>query len=162
MHFMQFVILSFFYYHSIKNPVLKKVIQIMPFILAGIFALDIFVIEGIEAYNSISAGVKSIIILIYGVILFLQLLNDKNLIENSIYIDSLPVFWYNSGIFIYFCTIFLFNISYNLLQAQAESGNSKLNIKIAVLSISNIVAIISMILLYIGFSKLKKLRYADS
>ncbi len=134
----------------------------MPFIVAGIFAIDIFVLEGIKAYNSISAGVKSIVILIYGAIFFLQLLKDKSLVEKSIYIDSLPSFWYNSGVFIYFCTIFLFNISYNLLQSQAANGASKTNITIAILSINNLVGLIAMILLYIGLSKLKKLRYADS
>ncbi|HWV64712.1 hypothetical protein, partial [Chitinophaga sp.] len=109
-----------------------------------------------------SAGVKSIVILIYGAIFFLQLLKDKTLVERSIYIDSLPSFWYNSGIFIYFCTIFLFNISYNLLQSQAANGASKTNITIAILSINNLVGLIAMILLYIGLSKLKKLRYANS
>jgi hypothetical protein len=162
MHYLQFVVLSAFYYLCISNPILKKIIKVMPLIVAGIFAVDIFILEGIKAYNSISAGVKSIVILTYGAVFFLQLLRDKTLIENAIYIDSLPSFWYNSGIFIYFCTIFLFNISYNLLQAQADSGNSKINITITILSITNLVGLIAMILLYIGLSKLKKSRYADS
>jgi hypothetical protein len=133
----------------------------MPVVVAAVFCLDIFVIEGIRAYNSISAGVKSILIIIYGAILFLQMLKDKDLIERAIYIDSLPSFWYNAGVFLFFCTVFLFNISYNLLQ-QAVTPQSMQQIITIILIINNIVGIIAMILLYIGVSKFKRLRYADS
>ena len=126
-----------------------------------VFGLDIFVIEGFYHYNSISAGIKSIVILIYGVIFFWQMLNDKELIEKSIYIDTMPSFWYNSGIFLFYCTVFLFNINYNLLQ-QLFKPDPQGKVISGILTINNFVGIVSMILLYIGLSKLKKLRYADS
>jgi hypothetical protein len=133
----------------------------MPIVVALVFALDLFVIEGFYNYNSISAGFRSIVILIYGGIFFWQMLTDKELVEKSIYIDTLPSFWYNAGIFLFYCTVFLFNISYNLLQ-KIFAHDPRGNLISTVLTINNVVAIISMILLYIGLSKLKKLRYADS
>ncbi|WP_349318179.1 hypothetical protein [Chitinophaga sp. MM2321] len=159
MHFVQFVILSVFYYLCINNPKIKTVIKIMPAIILIVFALDFFKIEGIRSYNSISAGIKSIIILAYGAIFFLQLLADKALIERAIYINSLPVFWYNAGLFLYFCSTFLFSLSYNLIQG---SGIGNLEMTLTLISINYIVGIISMILLYIGLSKIKRFGYADN
>lgn len=161
MHFAQFVIISLFYLTCIKNRTIQLIIKIMPVFVALVFVLDIFVFEGFYTYNSISAGVKSIVILIYGAIFFWQMLNDKELIENSIYIDTLPAFWYNSAIFLYYCTVFLFNISYNILQ-KVLAPDPRGRIISTILTINNIIGIIAMILLYIGLSKLKKLRYADS
>ncbi|NLR57987.1 hypothetical protein HGH93_07735 [Chitinophaga polysaccharea] len=161
MNLVQFVIISLVYLSCIKSRVIKRVILFMPIVVALVFGLDIFVIEGFYHYNSISAGIKSIVILIYGVIFFWQMLNDKELIEKSIYIDALPSFWYNSGIFLFYCTVFLFNISYNVLQ-QVFRPDPRGKVISGILTINNFVGIVSMILLYIGLSKLKKLRYADS
>lgn len=161
MYFVQFIILSSFYNACIKSQAIRRVIKVMPFVVALVFALDLFVIEGVYNYNSISAGVRSIVMLIYGSIFFWQLLTDKELVEKAIYIDTLPSFWYNSGLFLFYCTVFLFNISYNLLQ-NIFSHDPRGNLISTVLTINNVVGIIAMILLYIGLSKLKKLRYADS
>ncbi|PSL43324.1 hypothetical protein CLV51_10813 [Chitinophaga niastensis] len=159
MYFVQFVILSVFYWLTIKNEIVRTLIKIMPFIILLIFLLDFFKLEGIKAFNSISGGIRNIVIMVYAIIFFLQLLKDKDLIEKAIYIDSLPVFWYNAGIFIFFCTSLLFNISYNIIQ---ESGISNMGMTLTILVINYIVGIISMILFYIGLSKTKKLRYANS
>ncbi|NSL86574.1 hypothetical protein [Chitinophaga solisilvae] len=162
MHLIQFVILSVFYLICIKNPRVRTLIRIIPFIAVLIFSIDLFKIEGVRAYNSITAGVKSIVLLVYGAIYFLQLLKDKDLIEQSVYIDTLPTFWYNSGLFIYFCTSFLFSISYNSLQALQTTGQAKLGMTVAILVINYVVGMITMILLYIGLLKTKRYRYADN
>jgi hypothetical protein len=161
MHFAQFVILSLFYNACIKSRGIQTIIKVMPAVVLLVFILDIFVIEGFYTYNSISAGIKSIVILTYGGIFFWQMLTDKELIERSIYIDTLPSFWYNAGIFLFYCTVFLFNISYNILQ-KVFAPDPRGNVISTVLTINHIVGIIAMILLYIGLSKLKKLKYADS
>lgn len=161
MHFIQFVTLSIFYYRSIHNPTMKAIIKYMPILILAIFIFDLFFIEGVRAFNSISSGVKQLVVFSYGLYLFLQLLKDRNLIEKSIYIDSLPIFWYNSGVFIFACTEFLFCISYNHLQALFTTGVARLGMTVAILSINYIVGMISMILLYIGFSKIKKLKHAN-
>ncbi|SEW50846.1 hypothetical protein SAMN04488122_3982 [Chitinophaga arvensicola] len=161
MHFAQFVILSVFYWRCIHNENMRTVIKFMPVLILGIFIFDFFWVEGFRAFNSISSGVKHLVLLVYGLYFFLQMLRDRNLIENAIYIDSLPVFWYNSGIFIFSCTEFLFCISYNHLQTLQSTGLTKIGMTMAILSINYIVGIISMILLYIGFSKIKKMKHAN-
>lgn len=162
MYFIQFVILSVFYYISIKNPTVRTIVRYMPLLILAIFVFDLFFIEGVRAFNSISSGVKNLVLLVYGVYYFLQMIKDKELIEKAIYIDSLPVFWYSAAIFIFSCTEFLFCISYNHLQALQTSGVARMGMTITIFTINYIVGIISMILLYIGLSKNKKLRYADS
>ncbi|HVI43343.1 MAG TPA: hypothetical protein VM802_00670 [Chitinophaga sp.] len=159
MHVIQFGILSAFYWYCIKNPAIRSFIKFMPFVMLVIFSLDIFKLEGIKSYNSISAGFKSIVILAYGAIYFLQLLQDKSLLERSIYINSLHTFWYNAGIFLYSCTSFFFTISYNLVQGSKVGRFPVIRI---ILSTNYIVATITMILLYIGLTKYKKSRYAAS
>lgn len=161
MNFLQFGILSCFYWTVIKHPTAKMIITYLPVLVLMLCIADFLKFEGIQHYNSISAGLKSAIIIAYGVIFFLQLLTDKELIENSIYINTLPVFWYNSGVFIYFCSSFLFSISFNLIQALEPEATRWSKVS-TVISISYIVAIITMFLLYIGLTKTKRLGYADN
>lgn len=158
MNFIQFLILSFFYWSVIKKPAVRNIITALPILVLALCVADFLKFEGIKSYNSISAGVKSGIIIAYGVVYFLQLLVDKDLIERSIYINSLPVFWYNSGIFLYFCSSFLFSISYNLIQVPQYA---QLAMTYTLLCINYTVAMIAMILLYIGLSKIKRFGYAD-
>ncbi|WP_144695905.1 hypothetical protein [Chitinophaga vietnamensis] len=159
MNLVQFVILSIFYWHIIKNDTMRMVIKIMPVIITIIFLIDFFLIEGMQNFNSISAGARNFVIIFYGIFFFLQLLRDKDLIERAIYIDSLPSFWYNAGIFLYFCTSFMFNISYNFI---IEAGMTPLMAITLVLSSIYFVGTISMILFYIGLTKEKKASYANS
>ncbi|MFY0255697.1 hypothetical protein ACDQ55_17280 [Chitinophaga sp. 30R24] len=139
---------------------MKTVIKLMPVVILGVFLADIFYLEGVSAYNSISTGSKNFVILIYSIYLFLQTLWDKDLIEKSIYINTLPIFWYNAGFFIFSCTEFFFSISYNFVQGQ-QTSESNMRMIITTLCINCIIGTLSMILQYIGLSKLKKLRYAD-
>lgn len=162
MHFIQFVILSIFYRYCIKNPVVKNIILFVPIAVLAIFIFDLFYIEGPRAYNSISSGVKHVVLITYGIYLFMQMLRDKELIENAVYINTLPEFWYNAAIFVFACTEFFFSISYNYLQSLQTSGPGKMKTTMAILSINYIVGMVSMILLYIGLTKLKKTRYANS
>ncbi|WP_143310839.1 hypothetical protein [Chitinophaga vietnamensis] len=138
---------------------MRMVIKIMPVIITIIFLIDFFLIEGMQNFNSISAGARNFVIIFYGIFFFLQLLRDKDLIERAIYIDSLPSFWYNAGIFLYFCTSFMFNISYNFI---IEAGMTPLMAITLVLSSIYFVGTISMILFYIGLTKEKKASYANS
>ncbi|MBC9933400.1 hypothetical protein [Chitinophaga qingshengii] len=162
MNFVQFLLLSCFYWSIIKHPTVRIVITYLPILVLGLCIADFLKFEGFASYNSISAGLKSGIIIAYGVIFFLQLLTDKDLLENAIYINTLSVFWYNSGIFIYFCSSFLFSISYNLIQTQIEEVVLQRDMVLTLISVNYIVAIITMILLYIGLTKTKRLGYADN
>jgi hypothetical protein len=147
MYFIQFLILSGFYALVIKNNKTSKVIKLLPLPVLIIFILDLFKIEGVENYNSIFTSLRSFILLVYAVIYFLQLLNDNELIEKSIYINSLPNFWYNSGLFIYLCGSFLFSLSYNVLVSQRLVPS-------ATLVISLFAGILQLVLFYIGLLSL--------
>lgn len=162
MNFIQFLILSRFYWCIIKHPTVKIIITYLPILVLGLCVADFLKFEGFKSYNSISAGLKSGIIIAYGVTFFLQLLTDKELLENAVYINTLSVFWYNSGIFIYFCSSFLFSISYNLIQPLEAEASMKQSMVFTLISINYVVAIIAMFLLYIGLTKTKRLGYADN
>ncbi|NML39291.1 hypothetical protein HHL17_18975 [Chitinophaga sp. G-6-1-13] len=159
MNFIQFLLLSCFYWTIIKHQTVKQLITYLPILVLGLCIADFLKFEGIQSYNSISAGLKSGIIIAYGVIFFLQLLTDRELLEKAIYINTLPEFWYSSGVFIYFCSSFLFSISYNLIQLPKDAQQTMV---LTLLSINYIVGIIAMILLYIGLTKTKRLGYADN
>ncbi|RFS18838.1 hypothetical protein DVR12_26005 [Chitinophaga silvatica] len=151
MYFVQFLILSYFYHIVIKNKKIKTVIKILPIPVLIVFILDLFHIEGFENYNSLFTTLRSFILLIYAIIYFLQLLNDNELIENAIFINSLPNFWYNAGLFIFLCSSFLFSLSYNYLAAHGP-------VPPATLCITFIGGILEMILFYIGLLKITKQR----
>ncbi|MET6997175.1 hypothetical protein [Chitinophaga defluvii] len=149
MYFIQFVILSIFFYHVIHAPFLRKLIRIVSGIATGIFVIDYSKLEGLRFFNSISTSISSFILISYGVLFFFQLLRDEELIQKSIYINSLPAFWFNAGLFIYLCCSFLFNLSYNFLQTNAITT-------ITLLALIYISGIIQVILFYIGVLKVKR------
>jgi hypothetical protein len=119
-----------------------------------IFFLDFFKLEGMFTFNSIFATIKIFLVLCYGIIFFIQLLFDEELVKESVFINSLPNFWFNSGLFIYLCCAFLNALTYNFyLSHSAAAGNH-----LIVLSLIFTSGIIEAILFYIGLMKAKKLR----
>lgn len=156
MYFIQFVILSRFFQIIIKNELVKRCIALILLPVFIIFLADFLKLEGLYAYNSYFATAKTFILLIYGAIFFWQLLKDEELIKKSIFINSLPNFWYNAGLFIYHCGAFMLFLAYNLLQ-QAKEPTVPRTMNLTI-SISYIAAIIQLILIYIGLVKAKKMR----
>ncbi|HEY1201509.1 MAG TPA: hypothetical protein VGE79_11035 [Niastella sp.] len=148
----QFVILSAYYYQVIKNDTVKKLIKILIIPAVIIFFLDFFKLEGILTFNSIFATVRTFLLLSYGIIFFVQLLFDEDLVKESIFINSLPNFWFNSGLFIYLCCSFFDSLTYNFLLRHLIGDN------IFIGSLVFISGIIEAILFYIGLLKAKKLR----
>ncbi len=161
MQFLQFVILSLFYLTCIKSPKLRYLILRLPIVMLCIFSVDFFRMEGMKFYDSISTGIKAALMIFYAIALFMQQLGDKELIEKSIYINSLPTFWYNSGIFLYFCSTILFSISLSLTQTQKVQASIPMNMVYVTYVIVYSVGSISMILFYVGLTKTKLLKYAD-
>ncbi|SHL48643.1 hypothetical protein SAMN05444266_103485 [Chitinophaga jiangningensis] len=159
MHFLQFVVLSMFYISCIKSPKLRYIILRLPIVMLFVFSVDFFRIDGMKFYNSVSTGLKAALMIFYAISLFMQQLSDKELIEKSIYINSLPTFWYNSGLFLYFCSTILFSISLSLFQKTQHENPDKM--VLVTYSITYAIGSISMILFYIGLSKTKLLKYAD-
>ncbi|SEM67999.1 hypothetical protein SAMN04488505_105383 [Chitinophaga rupis] len=151
MHLLQFIILSAYYYVLIKRPPLKLIIKILLIPAFILFILDFFKLEGIYTYNSIFATVRTCLLLAYGIIFFIQLLSDDDLIKEAVFINSLPNFWFNSGLFIYLCSSFLFSLAYNFFLRHSLYNT-------AFQPITFIGGIIEGILFYIGLMKAKKLR----
>ncbi|MBS0029610.1 hypothetical protein ACTJJ0_17635 [Chitinophaga sp. 22321] len=149
MYFIQFLILSVFYSTVIKNAAVKKAIKILPVPVLIIFILDLLKIEGVDKYNSLFTTIRSFVLLVYAIIFFFQLLRDNELIEQAIFINSLPNFWFNSGLFLYLCGSFIFSLSYNYLESQKIISNITFTITL-------IGGILQLILFYIGLQNIPK------
>ncbi len=153
MHLAQFMILSFYYYLIIQNRLARQIVMLLMIPSLVLFFLDLFKLEGTHAFNSIFATIKTFLLLGYGMIFFLQLLFDENLIKGSIFINTLPDFWFNSGLFIYFCSSFLVSLAYNFLSRHYLQNNQD-----PVQTLGFTGGIIEIILFYIGLMKAKKQR----
>lgn len=154
MSLIQFLILTIFFHHVIKNQLLKKIILIV-FGLVTCFAItDYFFLEGPLAYNSYALSVENLFLLLYSVIYFWELMRDEDLVKQSIFVNNLPSFWYNSGLFIFHCSNFMLSLAYNFLQhAHFDRG-----IQNATLSITFIGGFAEVVLIYIGLLKAQKFR----
>jgi hypothetical protein len=154
MYFIQFVILSLFFHSIIKNTFVKRCIVIFIIPVFTVFLTDLLKLEGWYTFNSYFASARTLILLVYGFVYFWQLLRDDELVKSSVFINSLPNFWYNAGLFIYHCGSFMLSLTYNLLQQEKVTSAGTTNVT---LSISYIAAIIQLILIYIGLMKAKKM-----
>jgi len=152
MYYIQFVILSIYYSLLIKNPLFRRLIKILPIPAAAIFLLDFFKLEGVLAYNSIFAAARTFILLCYGTVFFIQLLFDEELVKEAIFVNALPNFWFNAGLFIFFSCSFFDTLTYNFFLKHYKTHNN------LVLSLVFLGGIIEGILFYIGLMKAKKQR----
>lgn len=156
MYFIQFVIFSIYFHEIIKSKPIRLVTVILMLPILGFTILDYLVLEGPHAYNSYAVAVDTLILMVYSVLFFWQLLRDEGLVKQSIFINSLPDFWYNAGIFIFHCGFFLFSLSYNI---RLFKGTTLLQrTPDTILAITFIAGIIQLILLYIGLLKAKRIR----
>lgn len=158
MMLVQFVILTFFYLHVLKNTRhLHRIIRIFLVLACVLFAADMLFIEGVLRFNSIFVSFRTFLLIVYGVIFFLQLMKDESLIEQSIYINSLPVFWFNAGLFVNFCCSFLLSLTFNFIQQGGPDEVMRAIYQITA-GLTWSAGIIQAILFYIGLSKIKRAR----
>lgn len=157
----QFGVLSMFYLQVIRKPSAKKIIKVVLALAAIVYVLDITVLEGHKQSSSIFISFRNAAVIVYGIIFFLQLLHDEDLVERSVYINTLPSFWYNSGLFIYTCCSFLMYLSYNFLQSYGQT-EALLSVHRITMSLNFIAGILQLILFYIGVLKVKKGTYERS
>lgn len=153
----QYYVLSWFYYLVVNSARAKKLIIFLTLAGTVIFFMDILYWEGPKRFNSIFASYRTLVLICCGITVFLQLLKDEALIERSIYMNSLPLFWFNSGLFVYLCCSFLTALTYNFLQNSiyVETFQSLQGIT---RSLNFIAGIIQLILFYIGLTKIKSAR----
>jgi hypothetical protein len=155
MYFIAFIILSLYFREVIKDNKVRKVIVGMIFPVFAFVILDYVKLEGPNVFNSYAISAETFILMIYCAIFFWQLLRDDELVKKSVFINSLPDFWYNSGIFVYHCGFFLFSLVYNMLNFgdKGVKGSTRLT-----LAVTFGTGIIQLMLLFIGLSKEKKIR----
>jgi hypothetical protein len=151
MNLVQFVILSIYYQYLIKNTVVKQLIKILQAPAVVVFFLDFFKLEGMMTFNSIFATIRTFLLLSYGILFFIQLLFDEDLVKEAIFINTLPNFWFNAGLFIYLCATFLHYLTFNFFMKHGVA-----NSHMVILSLVFISGIIEGILFYIGLLKAKK------
>lgn len=158
MNLAQFYVLSMFYLNVIKNPAVHRAIKILLAITTLIFIIDLQFIEGTKAFNSIFTSFRTFVLIAYGTIFFIELQKDERLIERSIYINSVPDFWFNAGLFVYLCCSFIFTLSYNFIQ-KMDMPREQINAANGItVSLHYIAGICEIILFYIGFLKIKRAR----
>lgn len=157
MFLVQFFILTLFYIHVLKHPKAKKVLQIMLGAVIVLFALDFTVLEGPLLFNSIFISFRTFVLIIYGVVFFLQLMRDESLIEQSIYINTLPAFWFNAGLFVSLCCSFPLDLCFNLLQ-KGPPGEELISIFRITAALTWTGGIIQAFLFYLGLLKVKGVR----
>ncbi|KAA2242486.1 hypothetical protein F0L74_08050 [Chitinophaga agrisoli] len=150
MHLTQFVILSVYYHETIKNTIIKRLIKVILLPAVALFLLDFLKLEGVFAFNSIFATVRTLILMICGILFFFQLLTDEDLVKESVFINTLPDFWFNAGLFVYLCGYFVFSLAFNLF-LRHPLGNLD-----TVQALTFIAGIMELILFYIGLTKAEK------
>lgn len=153
MYFVAFVILSFYFREVIKYKTVRNIIMGMLFPVLAFIILDYTKLEGPNVFNSYAISAQTFILMIYCTIFFWQLIRDEDLVRKSVFINSLPDFWYNSGIFVFHSGFFLFSLAYNILKLSFTiKGDSGL----WTFAITFGAGIIQLILLFIGVLKVKK------
>lgn len=158
MMLIQFFILTLFYRHVLKNPNTKKILNIMLVVSTILCIVDISFLEGPLIFNSIFVSFRTFLLIIYGVVFFLQLMKDESLIEQSIYINTLPSFWFNAGLFVALCCGFPLDLCFNFLQKAPPGNDVLLNFFRVTAALTWIGGIIQSILFYIGLLKIKGAR----
>lgn len=154
MSVIQFLILTTFFYHVIKNQLLKKLAFTAAFLVFGFAVVDFLWLEGPLTYNSYSLTLQNFFLLLYSILFFWELLRDEDLVKQSIFVNSLPNFWYNSGLFIFHCSNFMLSLAYNIYQGTQFDRS----IQHATLSITFIGGFAEVVLIYIGLLKAKTFR----
>lgn len=155
MMLVKFYILSLFYLKVLKSEKVHKAIRILLVACSVIFLADITVLEGPLKFNSIFISIRTFILIVYAILFFLQLMRDENLIERSIFIYSLPVFWFNAGLFVEMCCTFMLDLSFNMIQ-QAGPQEVLVSMYRITAALTWIAGIIQVFLFYIGLQKIKK------
>ena len=154
MYFIHFAICSLFFYYVLKNKLLKNLILAVLAIVFVFAALDFIILEGPMAYNSYSISIETLLMILYSMLFFWEQLRDEELVKSAVFVNSLPDFWYNAGLFVYHCSYFMLALAYNFMQ----HGHTIKGIQNATLSITFIGGLAQLLLFYIGLRKAQKTR----
>ncbi|HEY4323178.1 MAG TPA: hypothetical protein VGN20_04310 [Mucilaginibacter sp.] len=108
---------SVIYYHAFFKPIVKKAIIILAIVALLIVVFNIFFIEGIWVYPSLSGTVLSVLLICFSLAYFYQLLSR----QEFILIEKQGLFWINAGVLFYFSlNIFLFMLFKRIILAHEQ------------------------------------------
>lgn len=158
MKLLQFMVLSVFYFYILKNAYTRRLITGLSGLVLLVFILDLALWEGIKQFNSIFASLQTLVLICYGIMFFLQLLRDEELVARSINMNDVPLFWFNAGLFIYLCCSFIVSLTMNYMQSNLVQTETTRSVTVISRSLNMISGIIQLILFYIGIVKVKKER----
>lgn len=105
----ELLFLGWVYEQAFKDLLLKKIVAVLT-VLLGVFTVgSSLLLESIWTFNSISATTESVYLIVLSLLLFRQLLLQKEVM----FLDRHPLFWLNSGVLLYFAgNLFVFMLQH--------------------------------------------------
>lgn len=103
--FIELIFLSLTYYYAFSGVVIRRAVIIL--CAGGLLftVINVLFLESIWAYNSNSLSVESLLLVVFSVLYFYQMLQKPELTP----IEKQAFFWINSGVLVYFAgNIFIF------------------------------------------------------
>ena len=132
----EIVCISLFYFKFINEINLKRIVIIVALMVLLFAIIEGIVIEGIFNYPSIALAPGGIMIILWSLLGFYELLK----LNNNIPIYKEPMFWINSGILIYFAgTFFLFLLNDYFMKNDPHSASIFNNINLFLNVLVNII-----------------------
>jgi hypothetical protein len=120
LHAFIIISLAFFtaiYYNAFFNPLLKKAAVILSILAFIILIINTVIREGIWEYPSMSNTVLSVVLILFSLVYFYQLLTR----QEFIHIEKQGLFWINAGVLFYFAVnIFLFMLFRLIIDTHQE------------------------------------------
>jgi hypothetical protein len=106
------------YVQAFKNVLLKRLVTVLTVLLGMFTVASSMLLESIWTFNSISATVESVFLIVLSLLMFGQLL----LQHEVVFLDREPLFWLNSGVLLYFAgNLFVFMLQHTIA-GSAQKG----------------------------------------
>jgi hypothetical protein len=120
-HLFTLIELLFFgwvYKEAFENVLLKKIVAALTVLLGVFTIINSVLLESIWTFNSISATAESVYLIVLSLLLFRQLLLQREVM----FLDRHPLFWLNSGVLLYFAgNLFVFMLQH-AIAGSAQKG----------------------------------------
>ncbi len=113
----ELLFLGWVYEQAFMNVLLKRIVAVLT-VLLGVFTVaDSVLLESIWTFNSISATAESVYLIVLSLLLFRQLL----LQDEVMFLDRHPLFWFNSGVLLYFAgNLFVFMLQHTIADSAQQ------------------------------------------
>jgi hypothetical protein len=131
------ILLGAMYFDAFFNPQLKNTVLVTSSVVLAFAIANMFFMEGINDYPSLSNTVLSVLITCFSLLYFYQLLTR----QEFVHIEKQALFWINAGMLFYFAiNIFVFMLFKRILSEH----------KVSLYLINNLTNIVANILFTVG------------